>query len=357
MNQQRRIKAQKVIGIMSNFSIRQKARYHILFLCFSIILLIFFVLSIGIGSVNIPFVETCKIILGHLTDSTHGAIIWKIRLPRALSTILCGGYLAIGGLLLQVFFRNPIVGPYILGISSGATLMVALVMLAGLSIGILGIHPFFLSLAAFSGALAVMVVILVVASRVKNIITLLIIGLMMGYVCHAITSILIAFAEKEKVKGFVLWQMGSFSGFTWQEFYLVVLLGLPLLIGTYLMSKPLNAFLLGEDYAKSMGVSIKVFRILIVIFSSALAGLVTAFAGPVAFIGLAVPHMARLSLGTSDNRILIPGAALLGPTVAVLCDLIARLLFSPVELPLSAITSFFGAPIVIGLLLKRRAII
>ncbi len=321
---------------------------------FLIMLVIFFVLNIGIGSVSIPFFETCRIILGHLTDSTSGAIIWKIRLPRVLSTLFCGGYLAVGGLLLQVFFRNPIVGPYVLGISSGATLLVALVMLGGLSMGLPAIPPFFLSLAAFCGAMGVMAIIVIVASRVKSVVTLLIIGLMMGYLCYAATSILITFAEKERVKGFVLWQMGSFSGFTWQEFYLVILFGVPLLIGAYLMSKPLNAFLLGEDYAKTMGVNIRLFRFLIVIFSSALAGLVTAFAGPVAFIGLAVPHMARLIFGTSDNRALIPGAVLLGAIVTVVCDLVARTVFSPVELPISAITSLFGAPIVIGLLLKKR---
>ena len=259
--------------------------------------------------------------------------------------------------MLQVFFRNPIVGPYVLGISSGATLAVGLVMLGGLSMGLSAIHPFFLSLAAFCGALGVMVIIVATASRVKSIVTLLIIGLMMGYLCYAATSILIAFAEKEKVKGFVLWQMGSFSGFTWQELYLVILLGIPLLIGAYLMSKPLNAFLLGEDYAKTMGVNIRLFRFLIIIFSSALAGLVTAFAGPVAFIGLAIPHLARLTFGTSDNRILIPGAVLIGAIVTLLCDLVARTIFSPVELPLSAVTSLFGAPVVIGFLLKRRAAI
>ncbi len=321
------------------------------------VLAIFFVLSIGIGSVSIPFSDTCRIILGHVTGSTPGAIIWKIRMPRVLSSLFCGGYLAAGGLLLQVFFRNPIVGPYVLGISSGAILMVALVMLGGLSMGLPAIHPLFLSLAAFCGALGVMVIIVAAASRVKSIVTLLIIGLMMGYLCYAATSILIAFAEREKVKGFVLWQMGSFSGFTWQEFYLVMLLGIPLLIGAYLMSKPLNAFLLGEDYAKTMGVNIRLFRFLIITFSSALAGLVTAFAGPVAFIGLAIPHLARITFRTSDNRVLIPGAVLIGAIVTMLCDLVARTIFSPVELPLSAITSLFGAPVVIGLLLKKRGTI
>jgi len=165
------------------------------------------------------------------------------------------------------------------------------------------------------------------------------------------------FAEEKKLKGFVLWQMGSFSGFCWDEVYLVGVMGGVLLFGVYLLCKPLNAFLLGEDYAKSMGVNIMLFRFLIVTFSSALAGMVTAFAGPVAFIGLAVPHMARLTFGTSDNKILIPGAALLGAIVTSLCDLIARLLFSPVELPISAITAFFGAPVVIGLLLRRKTAI
>jgi len=335
----------------------KRRRYFQSFFIFSIILLSLLILNMAQGSVRIPLFKTLRIIIFHITDSTPGAIIWKIRFPRIFSAVICGGYLAAGGLLLQVFFRNPIVGPYVLGISSGATLMVALVMLGGLSVGILEIHPFYISLSAFSGALLVMAILVVIASRVRSVITLLIIGLMMGYLCYAVTSILIAFAEKEKVKGFVLWQMGSFSGFTWQEFYLILIIGLPLTIGTYLLSKPLNAFLLGEDYAKTMGVNIRLFRFFVVILSSALAGIVTAFAGPVAFIGLAIPHMARLVFGTTDNRVLIPGAILLGGIVTLLCDLIARTLFSPVELPISAITSFFGAPIVIGLLLKRRTAI
>ena len=335
----------------------KRRRYFQSFFIFSIILLSLLILNMAQGSVRIPLFKTLRIIIFHITDSTPGAIIWKIRFPRIFSAVICGGYLAAGGLLLQVFFRNPIVGPYVLGISSGATLMVALVMLGGLSVGILEIHPFYISLSAFSGALLVMAILVVIASKVRSVITLLIIGLMMGYLCYAVTSILIAFAEKEKVKGFVLWQMGSFSGFTWQEFYLILIIGLPLTIGTYLLSKPLNAFLLGEDYAKTMGVNIRLFRFFVVILSSALAGIVTAFAGPVAFIGLAIPHMARLVFGTTDNRVLIPGAILLGGIVTLLCDLIARTLFSPVELPISAITSFFGAPIVIGLLLKRRTAI
>ena len=328
-----------------------------LFFLLSSALIILFVINVGTGSVNVPFFETCMIIVKHVTGTIHGAIIWKIRMPRIFSAMFCGGYLAVAGLLLQVFFRNPIVGPYILGISSGASMMVGLVMLAGFGMGVMGIHPFILSITAFCGASLVMVIIVTMASRIKNIITLLIIGLMIGYLCNAVTSILIAFAEKEQVKGFVLWQMGSFSGFTWQELELIVFAGIPLLAGAYLMSKPLNAFLLGEDYAKTMGVNIKIFRCLIVTVSSALSGLVTAFAGPVAFIGLAVPHMARLMFRTSNNRVIIPASILTGAIVTVACDLVARTMFSPVELPLSAITSFFGAPVIIILLFRRRAVI
>ncbi len=325
---------------------------------FFLFLIIFsFFLNVIIGSVPISWSEAFKIVIKHITNTVEGSIIWKIRLPRVSSGLLSGGYLAVAGLLLQVFFRNPIVGPFVLGISSGATLMVGLVMLAGLSFGILGIHPFFISISAFCGAFFVMCIVVIIATKVKNVVTLLIIGLMMGYLCYSATSILIAFAEKESVKGFVLWQMGSFSGMTWLEFYILLGFGFPLLIISYLMSKPLNGLLLGEDYAKTMGVNINLLRYLIVIISSALSGLVTAFAGPVAFIGLAVPHMARLIMKTSDNRVLIPGVFLLGSAVTIFCDLIARTLFAPVELPLSAITSFFGAPIVIGLLLKRRTTI
>ncbi|MDY6968799.1 MAG: iron ABC transporter permease [Spirochaetota bacterium] len=332
-------------------------KYKFLFFSLSILLFIVFIFNIGIGSVNIPFVETTKIIFQHITDSTNGSIIWKIRMPRAIASLLSGGYLAVAGLLLQVFFRNPVVGPSVLGISFGAVLTVGIVMLAGLSFGIMSIHPLFISFTAFLGSLSVMFILLAIISKIKDIATLLIIGLMVGYLCHAITSLLVAVADKHMIKGFILWQLGSFNGFSWDEVQIVIIVGLILLSGTYLLSKPLNALLLGEDYAKSMGVNIKLFRYLIVFFSSSLAGLVTAFAGLVAFIGIAAPHMARLLFGTTDNRQLIPGVMLLGAIVTSLCDLIARTAFSPVELPISAITSFFGAPIIIGLLLRKKSAI
>lgn len=310
--------------------------------------------NIGIGSVSFSPEQIWQALMQPDAGSTMSAIIWKIRIPRAIAAVFGGAFLAVSGLLLQVYFRNPIVGPFILGISSGATVMVSFVMLTTLTVGMTVLSPFMTTIAAFAGAYGVMLIVVTVASRVNSGITLLIVGLMMGYLCHAVTSVLTALAEKEKIKGFVLWQLGSFSGFKWSEIGILLIFGGLILLLVYLLSKPLNAFLLGETYAASMGVNIRRFRILILLCACALAGMLTAMAGPVAFVGLAVPHMARLIFQTSDNRILIPGACLVGAVVTSLCDLIARMLLSPVELPLSAITAFFGAPIVISLLLKRR---
>lgn len=311
------------------------------------------VLNLRIGSISYSVEQLLGALFspGSKTDLSY--IVWSIRLPRTFAAALGGAFLAVSGLLLQVYFRNPIVGPFILGISSGSTVMVSFVMLTSIGLGFSGYAPYLNTIASCLGAYAVTALVVAIAVRVRSGATLLIIGLMMGYLCGAITSILTALAEKETIKGFVLWQMGSFSGFKWIEVWIMIIVGGLLLAGTYLLSKPLNALLLGEEYAASMGVNIRRFRLLILLLASSLAGIVTAFAGPVAFIGLAVPHMARLSLGTSDNRVLLPGAALFGALITSLCDLIARMWLSPVELPLSAITAFFGAPIVIYLLLKK----
>lgn len=310
-------------------------------------------LNIFTGSVSLSAAEVKDILL-HPDEALNSFIVWKIRLPRAIAAMIGGSFLAVSGLLLQVYFRNPIVGPFILGISSGATMMVSVVMLTTLVIDLQIMSPIVTTLAAIIGAYGVMMVVVAIASRVKSGITLLIVGLMMGYLCHSVTSVLQALAEKEQVKGFVLWQLGSFSGFKWGEIQLLVSIGLVLLLLIYALSKPLNAMLLGEEYALSMGININRFRILVLFAACAMAGMITAMAGPVAFIGLAVPHMARMIFSTSDNRLLIPACLLLGGVVTSLCDFIARTVMSPVELPLSAITALFGAPIVISLLFKKR---
>ena len=329
-------------------------RRTVSYIVFGLILAVTVAANIMNGSVNISLSDLLSILGSADTDSVNGFIVWKIRLPRAIAAALGGAYLAVAGLLLQVYFRNPIVGPFILGISSGATLTVSVVMLTSLTMGMTVLNPFMATLAAFVGAYGVMLVVVGIAGKVKNNVTLLIVGLMMGYLCHSITAILTAFAEKEKIKGFILWQLGSFSGFRWTEIEILIVVGGLICVLVYALSKPLNAFLLGEDYAASMGVNIKVFRLLILLSSCALAGMITSMAGPVAFVGLAVPHMVRLAFGTSDNKILIPGCIIVGAVVTSLCDFVARMVFSPVELPISAITAMFGAPIVISLLMKRK---
>ncbi len=329
-------------------------RAPLVFVLLGLLTLVLMLVNVAVGSIHFSLHQIWQALGQSADNSTIGFILWKIRIPRAIATVCGGAYLAAAGLLLQIYFRNPIVGPFILGISSGATLMVSFVMLTSVTIGWTLFTPFISTLAAFIGAYGVMLIVLAIANRVRGGVTLLIVGLMMGYLCGAVSAILTAFAEKDKIKGFVLWQLGSFSGFKWDEIWILVVGGGILLVLLYLQSKPLNAFLLGEEYAASMGVDIRRFRFLILLCACALAGMVTSMAGPVAFIGMAVPHMARLGFGTSDNRILIPGACLMGGLVTSLCDLIARSLMAPVELPLSAITAFFGAPIVISLLLKQR---
>ena len=321
------------------------------------LLVLAFIINVLLGSVDISPQRVFEIVGSFAHDTTEGFIVWNIRMPRAIAAAVGGAYLSVAGLLLQVFFRNPIVGPFILGVSFGATLTVSVVMLTTFSLGLSRLSPFLTTLAAFAGAYGTMMVVIAIASRLRSGITLLVTGLMIGYLCNAVTSVLVAFAEQEKIKGFVLWQLGSFAGFKWVEIEVLVFLGCSILIGVYLLSKPLNAFLLGEEYASTMGVNIRLFRVLILLFACALAGMVTSVAGPVAFIGLAVPHLARLCFNTSDNRILIPGAVLMGGAITCLCDLFARLVFAPVELPISAITAFFGAPVVISLLLKKGAYI
>lgn len=337
---------------------RRWKRFSLVLGLFATGVCIFLLLNVVLGSVTIPLADTFKIIFGETgSDTAYYTIIRDIRLPRALGALLGGAALAVSGLLLQVFFRNPIVGPFVLGISSGASFTVALALLGSYLLGVTVVSSMTLSSAAFIGALLVMGAVLMVATKVRDIITLLVIGLMMGYVASALSSFLVAFAQSENVHRFVIWTMGSFSGFRWDEVLVLSIVGILLLVASYLIAKPLNAFLLGEDYARSMGVNVRRFRYIVVFLSCALAAVVTAFAGPVAFIGLAVPHFARLSLGTSDNRILIPASILAGAMITSFCDLLARMLFAPVELPVSATTAIFGAPMVIFFLTKGKTTI
>lgn len=333
----------------------QSGKALIIFVILAGALVFVFLLNIGIGSVKIGLPDVGRIILNNLRDdSVNSTIVWKIRMPRSMAVVMGGGAIAVSGLLLQIFFRNPIVDSYVLGVSTGSTFVIALFMLGGLTFGLSTLSPYFIFLGAFLGAIIITTIVILFAYKVRSVVTLLVIGLMIGYLCSAATGLLMTFADNEKIKGFVLWTMGSFAGFTLERVKVLYLIGVPFLFLAFIISKPLNAFLLGEDYAKSMGVNIKLFRILIITVSSVLTAVVTAFAGPVAFIGMSVPHIARLSLRTSDNRILVPAVFLLGGIITGLCDLAARMVLAPAELAISTVTSFLGVPIVIWLLLKRR---
>ncbi len=331
----------------------KKVRYAVLMISGVILLTVVFFINIVTGSVNIPIKDVFSA-FGSSEKTVYDSIITDIRLPRALAALSGGAALAVSGILLQIFFSNPIVEPYVLGISSGASLFTGMVLLVGYRFGLVALNTWGMFAGAFVGALIISFIVVIASQYIKNITTLLIIGMMFGYVCSAAISIMTSFADKERLASFVIWTMGSFSGFRWDQVRLMYIIIIPLLIFAFLLSKQLNVMLLGEDYARSMGIAIKPFRALIIGVSSLLCAAVTAFAGPISFIGLAVPHIVRLMFGTSNNRIIIPASCMYGAVMSGLCDLAARILLPPYELPLGAMTSVIGAPILVFLLLHDK---
>ena len=318
-----------------------------------------FLFSTSVGSVYIPFTSVVEILLNGVEDGDVGSlIVWNVRLPRTIAALLGGAGLAVAGVMLQVFFRNPLADPYILGISSGSSLFIALAIFTGYTMG-LPFSPYdsyFLFTASFLGALAVSFLIIVLSGVVRRITTLLVAGLMISYLSSAITSILQYMADIERIRAFIFWVLGSFSGAKWihiTPMTIAVALGMAMAI---LLAKPLNILLLSEEYAKSVGINVKIARISIIGITALLTASVTVIAGPIGFVGLAIPYLARLLLQSSDNRLLIPMSALMGSTITLSSDIAARTLLTPVELPVSAITSLFGVPIVIFLLVRREAL-
>lgn len=318
---------------------------------------VFLVFAAGIswGSTPIPFKQILKILSGaKIENAAVETIVWNIRMPRTIAALIGGAALGVSGLLLQILFRNPVVDSFVLGISSGSGLAVGLVMLAGITFGLRSNLSFLVILAALVGALLVMLVVLNLARRLSNLVSLLVVGLFFGYLCTAVNSFFMAFAQREQLQSYLNWSFGSFSGFTWPQVGILTMIALPAFGYSLLLSKPLNALLLGEDYARSIGVEHLGLRRRIVWVTSILTAIVTAYAGPVAFVGLAVPHLGRLVFKTADNRVLIPAILLLGAIVTGVCDLGARTLLSPIELPLTSVTSLFGAPLVIYLVMRRN---
>lgn len=319
-----------------------------------------------LGSVRIPIAESIRVLFGGTaTEPVWQRIILEFRLPRALTALVAGAGLATGGLLMQTLFRNPLAGPFVLGINAGASLGVALVVLAGSSLGTnlvagsgllaaAGVGgDAIIAAAAILGSAGVLAVVLVVSNRVGNALTLLVLGVLFSYAVNAGVSVLMHFSIPEEIQSYINWTFGSFGGVTAAQLpilALVVTAGLGL---TVLLLKPLNALLLGEGYAASMGVRVRLVRLGIIAVTALLAGIVTAFCGPIAFVGVAVPHLARALLRDADHRILMPTTALLGSLVAVLADLTASLPGLRITLPLNAVTALLGAPIVIWVVLRR----
>ena len=336
-------------------------RHAVIMLGLFLLLLIAFGLSLSLGSVHIPLAGLFGILTGEEVSSPAWAIIvHTIRLPKAITAVLAGAALSVSGLQMQTLFRNPLADPFVLGISAGASLGVAIVVLTVGSVGsalIAGmgfLGDLSLAVAAIMGAAAVLGCVLLVSRSVQSVMTLLILGLMFGYATGAFVSILIYFSVPEQIQSYILWTFGSFGSVTWRQMpVLICAISLGLLLA-FLCIKPLNALLLGENYARSMGLNVKRIRLWVLISASVLAGATTAFCGPIAFLGLAVPHLCRSLLHTSDHRVLMPAVTCLGATLALLSDLIAHLPGSQFVLPLNAVTSLIGAPIVIWFVLHRK---
>ena len=329
-------------------------RLTIAYLSMAGALLALFALNLFWGSVALTPRAVAAALLGRGQDALAGSIVWQLRLPRAVMAALLGAALSAAGYLLQTFFANPIAGPFVMGISSGAKLAVALTMVVFLNRGLLT-SSLTLILAAFAGALAAMAFVLAVARRVQRMSILVICGVMIGYICSAVTDIVVAFAQDSNIVNLHNWSMGSFSGVTWGNVEAAAAIVLPCLGAAFLLSKPMAAYQMGEAYARSVGVPVRAFSAALVLLSSLLAACVTAFAGPISFVGIAVPHLVRQALGSARPLYVLPGCALGGAAFCLLCDLIARSLFAPTELSISSVTAVFGAPIVIWLLLRRHS--
>ncbi len=326
------------------------------FLTLILLAIVAFAMDMATGSVAVPLRDVVRILMGQPPmRATWATIVLTIRLPKALTAALAGAALATSGLQMQTLFRNPLAGPFVLGISAGASLGVALVVVGAsalTSIAVLGNAS--AALAATLGALSVMLLVLTVAHSVASRSALLIVGLMVGYTAGALVSILLYFARAEDIQAYVIWTFGSFGGVTWPQLRVMTLaVGFGLLLAVAGI-KPLDALLLGETYASSMGVNVRRARVLIIVSTALLAGAVTAFCGPIAFLGVAVPHLARGLMRTSSHRTLVPSVMLTGALAALLADILASLPGQAAVLPLNAVTSLMGAPVVIWIILRRQ---
>jgi iron complex transport system permease protein len=336
--------------------------HTILFALLALALLVIFLLSLSLGSVKIPLEQIVTILFGGDAEKASWAtIVLKFRLPKAITAALAGAALAVSGLQMQTLFRNPLADPFVLGISSGASLGVALVVLAAgvaggtsLLAGVSLLGDLGLAAASITGSALVLLLVMGVARRVQSTMTLLILGLMFGYATSAVVSVLLYFSIAERIQAYISWTFGSFGGVTWSQLQIFGPVVVVALISSHLLVKPLNALLLGETYARSMGLNVRLARLGVIAASASLAGVVTAFCGPIGFLGVAVPHLCRSLFGTSDHRLLLPAVTLLGGALALGADLLAQMPGSQLTLPLNAVTALLGAPVVTWVILRQH---
>lgn len=330
-----------------------KGRYTAAF-CFLFVLLLFLLAcNFAIGSIRIPLRDVIDSLRGLEIENTYENILWQIRMPRTIAAAVLGGALGLAGYLLQTFFHNPIAGPFVLGISSGAKLAVALVMVFLLGNRI-RVGSGTMILAAFMGAFFSMGFVLIMSGKVNSMSMLIVSGVMIGYICSAVTDLVVTFAQDADIVNLHNWSKGSFSGITWNN---VAVMSIVILIATAVilwLAKPIGAYQMGEGYAASMGINLRRLRVMLVLLSSLLAACITAFAGPVSFVGIAVPHLVKQLFKTAKPIIMIPACFLGGGVFCLFCDLLARTLFAPTELSISTVTAIFGAPVVIIVMLRRK---
>ncbi len=334
--------------------VKKRIRYTASLIVLLILLIVFVILNINLGGVKVGLRDIVEILMQRNEGSTEYGIIWKVRLPRMIADILLGGALALSGFLLQTFFSNPIAGPYVLGISSGAKLAVAIVMVLLLSQYRI-VSSMALIGAAFVGAMVAMLFVLLIARAVKRAAILIVSGVMVGYICSAITDFIITFADDASIVNLHNWSRGNFSGTSWDDVRVMAIVVLITSVIVFFMAKPISAYQLGESYAQNMGVNIKVFRVTLVLLSSILCACVTAFAGPISFVGVAVPHLVKALMKTAKPILIIPACFLGGAIFCLGCDLIARTVFAPTELSVSSVSAVFGAPVVITVMVRRKA--
>ncbi|MBQ8687681.1 MAG: iron ABC transporter permease [Ruminococcus sp.] len=332
---------------------RTHIRYLTAFLLLITGTLLVFCGNLFVGSTDIDFSDVMHLLFLGEGDRTAADILWKIRIPRALAAMLLGGALALSGYLLQTFFHNPIAGPFVLGVSSGAKLTVAIAMI--FAFGQPGaVGSAYMILAALIGSMLSLGLVLLVSRKVKRMSMLVVCGVMIGYICSAVTDFMVTFADDSDIVNLHDWSLGTFSGTSMENVTVIAAVTGFGLLGTILIAKPIGAYMLGENYAQNMGVNIRLLRTALIVLSGLLSACVTAFAGPVSFVGIAVPHIVRTIFRTSKPLIMIPACFLGGSIFCMVCDMIARTVFAPTELSISTVTAIFGAPVVILILIRRK---